>query len=444
MHGRIVSGAGSGNPYRTLMNQPFLLFSDEAGTIYSHPVLRMAHGASEGGYCLPRADDIAALPSGSTLFYLPGRYPVGYDPRGKRFEILREYRGRRVHAVAAFLVPAYLRLAHPAFARERTKKKRYLPLWAYTACGAYGGRMYAAAMRIDSRVRQSPRFYDNALITRKVRKFLKAYPQNRLYAHLAHCALNYNCLAAKNLFMERWEAPLPVSNICNARCVGCLSFQEKQCESSHQRISFTPSPDEICEVAVHHLKTARHALVSFGQGCEGEPLMRSGVIEKAIRKIRGVTGRGTIHINTNASRPASVEALCRAGIDSFRVSMNSCRTLSYRRYFKPRGYTFDDVLSSVNIARKYGKFVAVNLLVFPGFTDQKQEVESFFSFLRKTDVDMVQFRNLNIDPVLYRNRCRISSGNTLGVKSLVRLTRRTFRKLKIGYFNLPKERFRDF
>lgn len=425
------------------MRQPFLLFSDDRGTIYAHPFLRMAAGRPNA-YVLPVADEIAALGPGSTLFYLPGRYPVGYDPLRRHFEVLTEYKGRKVHAVAAFLIPAYLRLAHPAFALKNPGKKDYLPLWAYTACGSYGGRMYAAAMRIDPRVRQSPRFYDNALINRKVVRFLKTYPQNRLYAHLAHCALQYNCLAAKNLFMERWEAPLPVSNICNARCVGCLSYQKDTCESSHDRIGFTPSPDEISQVAVHHLKTAREALVSFGQGCEGEPLMRAEVIEAAVRKIRKATGRGTIHINTNASRPSSVAALCRAGIDSFRVSLNSTQALYYHRYFKPRGYDFSDVVSSIRIAKKHGKFVAVNLLVFPGFTDQTKEVKSFFSFLKRTRVDMVQFRNLNIDPVLYHAQCRIPSGDYLNVKRLVELTRHRFPQLKIGYFNLPKEKFRDF
>ena len=102
------------------------------------------------------------------------------------------------------------------------------------------------------------------------------------------------------------------------------------------------------------------------------------------------------------------------------------------------------MLSSIRIAKKHGKFVAINLLVFPGFTGQDAEVKSLFSFLRRTGADMVQFRNLNIDPLLYRSRCRLPGADTFGVKTLVMRTRRRLRRLKIGYFNLPKERFRDF
>ncbi|MBN2482905.1 MAG: radical SAM protein [Candidatus Omnitrophica bacterium] len=424
------------------MRVPFLLFADDQGTIYSHPFLRMTAQCSDT-YIVPAPDELVTLPEGSTLFYLPRRFPVGMDPRTKKVEVLTEYAGRPVHAVSAFLIPAFLRLYHPAFSLDTRARFEKLPLWAYTACGSYGGRTYVTALRVDRRVRQSPRFYDNRLLKRQVRRFLKKYPSNRLIQHLAHCALNYNCLAAKNLFFERWEAPLPTSPGCNARCIGCLSYQKDGCVSSHDRIGFTPTPDEIVQVAVPHLKIAREALVSFGQGCEGEPLMQASVIEKAVRKIRNVTSRGTLHMNTNASLPGAIETLCRAGVDSFRVSLNSTRPFYYRRYFRPRGYDFVDVIRSIRIAKKYGKFVAVNLLAFPGFTDQDDEAKSLFSFLKATAVDMVQFRNLNIDPAVYFTCCG-PLRNYRGIKKLITQVRRKFPALKIGYFNLPKEIFRTF
>ena len=125
--------------------------------------------------------------------------------------------------MAAFLPPSYLRLANSSFLE---KEKSILPLWAYTACGFYGGKLYATAIRIDKKTRQLPHFYkDTKLLTKKVTKTLSLFPNNRLYKHLAHCALNYNCLAAKNLFLNRWEAPLVTSNICNSKCLGCLSLR---------------------------------------------------------------------------------------------------------------------------------------------------------------------------------------------------------------------------
>ncbi|MBV5345336.1 MAG: hypothetical protein JZU63_07315, partial [Rhodoferax sp.] len=58
---------------------------------------------------------------------------------------------------------------------------------------------------------------------------------------------------------------------------------------------------EIAAVAVPHLQRAEHAIVSFGQGCEGEPLLQAQTIAQAIRRIRKKTSRGTINLNSNAS-----------------------------------------------------------------------------------------------------------------------------------------------
>jgi hypothetical protein len=56
-------------------------------------------------------------------------------------------------------------------------------------------------------------------------------------------------------------------------------------------------------------------VVSFGQGCEGDPLMAARVIGPAIRLIREQTLDGTINMNTNASLPHILKpaAGCRAG-----------------------------------------------------------------------------------------------------------------------------------
>jgi pyruvate-formate lyase-activating enzyme len=48
-----------------------------------------------------------------------------------------------------------------------------------------------------------------------------------------------------------------------------------------------------------------------------------------------------------------------------------------------------------------GIFVSLNLFFIPGFTDIESEVQSLFTFLKKFPVDMMQTRNLNIDPDYY-------------------------------------------
>ncbi|MBD3246106.1 MAG: radical SAM protein [Candidatus Omnitrophica bacterium] len=419
------------------MNTPALLMADPEGNICAHPRLRMAVGSARHRR-LPRPEELIALPKGSTLFSLPGRAPVGFDPQTQRQITVEEYQGIPVTAVAAFLIPAFLRLALPAYA---VRQPQALPLWAYTAAGFRKGKFYVCAVRVDARIRQSPRFYDSRRIQHKVNSFYQKSPRNRLYAHLANCALNYNCLAAKNLFLERWEAPLPTAQSCNARCVGCLSYQDSDCAASHNRIRFRPTVEELCEVMTHHLNTAREAIVSFGQGCEGEPLTETPLIAESIARVRARTSRGTIHMNTNASMPDKIETLCKAGIDSFRVSLNSVRKELYHAYFRPRGYTFRDVLESIAIAKRRRKFVSLNLLIFPEVTDDAREAAALLKFLTRTKIDMIQWRNLNIDPEQYLPCVRPWLTHPQGLIALHARTRNRFQGLKSGYFNLPTRSF---
>lgn len=414
-----------------------MIFSDESAKIYSHPFLRMAVFHS-GTYGLPEENELMTLPGGSSTFYLPGRLPVGFDPLRKKFRILREFEGKKVFAAAAFLIPAYLRLHNPA---TFVTDKKILPLWAYTAAGFYAGRFYVTARRIDNRIRQSPRFYDNSMVQKKVKEFLWKYPGNRIYKHLSNCALNYNCLAAKNLFLTRWEAPLPTARFCNAKCLGCLSQQEKCCIASHERIKFKPRVQEIAEVAANHLREAREAIVSFGQGCEGEPLLEADSIAAAISRVRENISRGTINMNTNGSIPGKVKLLCQAGIDSFRISLNSPCEKFYNLYFKPVNYKFSDVLESIRVAKKYNKFVSINLFVFPGFTDSEKQVKNLIKFIEDTGIDMIQWRNLNIDPDYYREKLSCRYFKPQGVLPMTEIINSRFPHLKTGYFNLPKEKF---
>jgi pyruvate-formate lyase-activating enzyme len=393
-----------------------------------------------GKISLPKESELIRLPKGSSLFYLPWRIATGFNGRTKTFEPLYGFKAKPVFAVGAFLIPAYLRLYNPAYLID---KQTALAQWAYSACGFYKGNFYVAARRVDPRIRQSPQFYDDSLIKKKVKIFLREYNQNRLYQHLANCALNYNCLAAKNLFLGRWEAPLPTSPYCNARCLGCLSYQESDCLPSHQRINFKPKVKEIAQVMLNHLSHAKEAIVSFGQGCEGEPLLAADTIAQAIGQVRKFSRRGTINMNTNASIPEKIELLCRSGIDSLRVSLNSPEENFYNLYFKPRNYSFRDVLKSIEIAKKYNKFVSINLFVFPGFSDSEEEIKALVKFISSTAIDMVQWRNLNIDPDYY---LQILPRNLKpkGIPFLLKTIKQKFPQVKMGYFNLPKEKFASF
>lgn len=269
-------------------------------------------------------------------------------------------------------------------------------------------------------------------------------PNNRLEAHLEKCAVEYGCPAAKNFFLGRYEAPLPTSPHCNARCLGCLSLQKNsEIPCSQERIAFKPTSKEIAEVALFHIRRVKHSVVSFGQGCEGDPLLAADVIGPAIKDIRSKTRKGTINMNTNGSRPGILIKLFDDGLDSIRISLNSTRKSCYDAYFRPKGYAFDDVIRSIETALVKKKFVSVNYLNCPGVTDTYEEFKTLSEFIKAHPINMIQWRNLNFDPKRYWNIMSdvAKHGKPMGMQRIISQVKESFPKVKHGYFNPPKEKF---
>lgn len=421
----------------SMTNRPFLVYADAEGRIFEWQELEMA-GASGGEYERLGPGEWLPLPPGSELFLLPNRLPVGFNAGKRRWEVLDHdpyHPSKPVRAVAAFMAPAHTQIYSAAY--QTLPGAPLLPLFAYTAVGWKDGHFVAAGVRVDPDERQDSRHFDPAEIRRRAHTRLKKEEHNRLIRHLGKCALSYGCPAARNLFMDRWEAPLPTSPVCNAGCLGCISLQEETGVSATQeRISFVPSVEEIVGVALPHLKRAPRAVVSFGQGCEGEPLLQAEVIEPAIRVMRQASSRGTINLNTNGSRPNAVGKLCEAGLDSIRVSLNSCRPDMYAAYFRPRGYEFDALVRSLQMVKAHGGFASINYFVLPGFTDQEEEWKALCRFLEKTRVDLIQLRNLNIDPQWYLETLKIPKGaKAMGILPWMNRLRELFPALRFGYFN---------
>ncbi|MEN6439827.1 MAG: radical SAM protein [Syntrophobacter sp.] len=422
-----------------MKTRPALVYADADGNIIDWPALDMA-GASGRAYQRPGPGELIPLPPGSELFLLPERLPVGFNPARKEFEVLSSDPfdpAKQVRAVAAFIAPAHTQLYSTAY--RTVPGAPLLPLFAYTAVGWMDGGFVVSAVRIDEDIRQDFRNFDPKRIERNARKRMEKERGNRLVQHLGKCALTYGCPAARNLFMKRWEAPLPTSPVCNARCIGCISLQQrKDLSATQDRITFVPTPDEVCGIAVPHLQEARRAVVSFGQGCEGEPLLQSKTLRDSVSMMRKATSRGTINLNTNGSLPEEVEALCGAGLDSIRVSMNSARPDCYAKYFRPRGYTFDDARRSILAVKAHGGFASINYFVLPGFTDQQSEWEALKRLISETGLDLIQMRNLNIDPEWYLDLMKTDpSEKLLGVSELIARLRDEFPRLRLGYFNPP-------
>jgi len=423
--------------YKMKRDTPKIVVSGNKGKIYDFQPLEAA-GMKGGVFFRLPSYELIKLPCGSELFMLPNRVPVGYDNKEKRFVVLKG-----VLAVAAFVPPGHTITYNSAYAE--INKPKMLPLFSYGAVVFYKGEFYVAATRVDKELRHDLRFMNMDLARKNAARYKKLFPRNRLIKHLENCAFIYGCPTAKNFFLGKYECPLPAAPHCNARCIGCISYQpNKRCAVAQPRIKFLPTPEEVAEVALYHIKNVKDPVASFGQGCEGEPLLVDKVIEKSIRLIRSKTDKGIININTNASRPEVIAKLLDIGLNSIRVSLNSARECYYVRYYKPKGYTFRDMIKSIKITNIKKGFVSINYLTMPGFTDSEAEFAAFRRFVESYKIDMIQWRNLNFDPLRYFKELKIpvDDSKPLGIRQIICSLKKSFPRIMMGYFNPSKCRIK--
>jgi wyosine [tRNA(Phe)-imidazoG37] synthetase (radical SAM superfamily) len=417
-------------------HSPYLLYSDSKGNIFEDHTLYAVGRAGWDAFPVSE-DEWIELPQGGNLYELPRRKAVGIDVHTGKMRLCN-----KGWAVAAFIPPAHTGLYLAAYETEPNAPT--LPLFCYTAAGWYNNKFYVPAVRIENDIRQECAGYDDNKIKQGVHHLLQSYPHNRLVKHLMeNCCLTYHCPAARNFSLHRWECPVPSSPACNANCIGCISFQpqEESIISTQDRLTFKPTAEEIAEFTVPHLMSAPYPIISFGQGCEGEPLLMWETIREAIIEIRKHTNLGSININTNGSKPDAVKALCEAGLNSIRVSTNSARKNIYTAYYRPNNYEFEDIVESLKVVRSYDGWTSINYFVFPGMTDSVEEYEALRNLIQETDLSMIQWRNFNIDPDWYLGKIGVTeTGEMLGVKQLMELIHEEFPHVEFGYYNPPIER----
>ncbi|MDA3970998.1 MAG: radical SAM protein [Desulfobulbaceae bacterium] len=419
---------------------PNMVYANSQGEILDLPDVEMA-GRAGRWFFRPELTDIIPLPAGSDVFVLPNRMPIGIEPvSGDPVLVNENPEGAHlgIQAVAGFMSPAHTAIYTAAFEKDQSDPS-HLPLFAYTAIGWLDDQFWVCGFRSDQDQRQEFDKFSDKDIAEATNKQLSAYKNNRLIQHLGKCCLTYGCPAAKNLFLGRFEAPLPTSPGCNANCVGCISLQPSGCcPSTQDRLQFVPTPQEIAEVALNHFAKAPHGIVSFGQGCEGEPLLQADIIEQAIRIIRKQTSQGTINLNSNSSLPEAVERLAHAGLDSIRVSINSARKGCHTLYYNPEGFSFKNVLESILAMKKAGKHVSINYFMLPGFTDDPDEYDAFCDMVDLYRPDLIQLRNLNMDPDWYFDVVQHpAKEKPMGIQNWLNEVKKRFPELRYGYFNPP-------
>ncbi len=377
----------------TANNDYTMVYLNEAGELIATDFPAVVRNGNNFFY----STEFIPLPKGSDLMYLPGRSPLGYVDG--QLKVIESQAPSLIFPLAAILPAGYTRLALPAY--ENKEAAPILPLFGYTAVVDKKGKLYVAAKKTDNPAKWNPLNSPRQKLPPKIAALKKMFPQNRLVEHLAHCALNYHCLTATNIFWHRFEGGIPTSPTCNAGCLGCISLQESECCPSPQaRIKFKPTSKEIAELMLYHLDSKAEPIISFGQGCEGEPLLAYETIFKAITLVRHKTQKGIINMNTNGFSKDRLLKLRAAGLDSIRISMISNVAKTYENYHRPHRYNLDSIHETGRALKKTGLFISLNLLTIPGLNDTPTEIKAWIELLQEGWVDLVQIRNLNIDPDL--------------------------------------------
>ncbi|NMA02742.1 MAG: radical SAM protein [Clostridia bacterium] len=408
------------------------VYADNRGNAYDHPEY-LALGRLGQNIVEPDPGEFISMPEGASLVLIPERTAIVADKTGS----FQKYKGGL--PVGALLPQGYTRTLLPAFVND--KKGAILPLFGYAAVAFKDNQFYVAAKSTDIDDKWNPKHFNTEDLEARVRALQKKMPNNSIVQQLAHCALNYSCFTAQNIFYGRWEGGIPVSPVCNAQCLGCISLQPSECCPSPQtRIARAPKVAEIVELGLHHLNHGPEAIISFGQGCEGEPSLQGQIIGEAIREIRSQTSQGTINMNTNAGYTDGISKVVEAGIDSLRVSLNSGSKEMYEGYYQPRNYSLENVKQSLRLAADKGVYTYLNLLFFPGVNDCEGEVESLIALVQETGVKAIQIRNLNIDPDLLLAQLPTPQGEALGVPAFLEILKQELPKVEIGNYTKPTQK----
>jgi pyruvate-formate lyase-activating enzyme len=410
-----------------------LVYTDNSGNIFKDEAHCAA--ARSGDFTFLPADfEFIDVPGESKLFFIPDSKPLCFDKRD--FSVKHFDKGL---ALSVFLPPGYLRLYLPAYIRNTQKR---LPFYAYANVAIKGNVLKTSAIKIDDDTNWNPSHFDfTEEFVNITTPVASRFKNNRIVKQLCKCALQYHCTAAKNFFYGINEAPVPTSPHCNSKCLGCISLNSESLTAPHERLVFEPEVEEIVELSLFHADRASNALVSFGQGCEGDPIMVADIIAKAVKKIKMLRPELTVNFNSNCSKPDKLKKILDAGIDSVRVTIFSAEEELYNKYHRPAGYVFEDVLKSIELANSYNIFVSLNLLVFPGITDRRSQVEALEKLLATYRINLIQMRNLNIDPEYLLENIKLESDEILGLKNMLKRLKKNYKHLMFGYFNRPKSLF---
>ena len=117
-----------------------------------------------------------------------------------------------------------------------------------------------------------------------------------------------------------------------------------------------------------------------------------------------------------------------------RVSIISAREDTYQSYYRGN-YKLADVKASITYAKAAGVYVSLNMLFFPGLNDREEEVAAWKEFLADMQIDMIQLRNLNIDPDAFLAIMPKAQGEMIGTKNFIKEIKQSLPQIVIGSFS---------
>ncbi|MSQ37893.1 MAG: radical SAM protein [Chloroflexi bacterium] len=352
--------------------------TDRSGRVY---VSAECTAAGFDGVATVPLERWVPLHPGATLAPL-AREADGLDRHGRARGL-----GRDRWALGAVLPPGHLRTLYPAYRPTDD------PL-SGEPCAAIGadenGALAVAAIITDPTALQSTATEPVAVLSLKVAEALREHSGNRLIRQLARCARESGCADARAIFLGAGTGALPFAAVA-ARQAASLTPATTDLvlrrgierAAPAEPAAFRPTAAEIAEVAIRHLELGG-TMVSFGRACDGEPLAAVRLVEDAIALIRESTKRGTIHLETDGTRPQALRRALDAGLDAVTVRLEAGRA-SVRR-------------ESLLLAAGAGASLALAIPVRPGWTDTPAALDALESLLAALPGGLLIFRDAPGDP----------------------------------------------
>ena len=352
------------------------------------------------------------LPPDAQLIPLADRAAIGIDRRGQPRPL-----GAARWALGAVLGPGYLRTHLPACAAAPDSAPLEPLTYAAVAADRAGEIVVGAvAMGAPAQGTVSGRVTDDDLASR-ITDRLRSEPSNRLLRQLVRCAREYECQAARNAFLGRGECALPLGAPSNDDARSSVALRRRDDRAPTEPTAMLATAADAAAVANAHFR-AGGTSVSFGQACEGDPLLLVRTVAAAAALIARPGGTEIV-LRTNASSAAALARAADAGIDRVVVALASAHGPTYELVHAPSGHRWTDVRASLRDAATRKLALTIELLTLPGLTDREAEARELIALLGELPAGTALLPvDLAADPYALLARLP-KDGDTIGIAALL-------------------------